>query len=484
MQTPCYATMAPEELDREIAGLRARIEQIKADAPQLNMARGKPGKEQIELALPVLSSLDLEAGLTASDGTDCTNYGCLMGLPEVRSFFGELLGAPARQVFVGGVSSLTLMHDVLAHGMIKGFSGCEPWVIQMKERSLKWICLVPGYDRHFAITEYFGFEMIPVELGPDGPDVAELARLVDDPDVKGLWCVPVYSNPSGCVYSDAVIQGLAELKPAAPDFRILWDNAYVVHHLYNGGGAGESGSGTDSADASGNAGSGTGSTGQQDSAPDTSAASTILDCCRDAGNPDLVLAFCSTSKVTIPGAGVAAMACSEGNMAELEPHLDVQTIGHDKINQLRHINFLKDRAGLDALMRQHARHLRPRFELVERRLHEAFDGTGIARWTTPHGGYFVMFWSLPGCARRIVQLAQDCGVTLTGAGLTWPYARDPHDSDIRIAPTFPSLDELDRALAVFCTCVKLVTAEHIRGQAAGSGAGTAASVSGAEAQQA
>lgn len=430
-----YETLEAAELDAQIAQLEEEVGQIKARGLALNMARGKPSSEQLDLSLPMLDVVGSASDLHAADGTDCRNYGVLMGIPEARGLFGQIMGAPAEQVFIGGESSLTLMYDAVSHAMTHGVMGGEPWMLQMaraKEQggSLKWICLVPGYDRHFAITEAFGFELVAVPLRQDGPDMDRVEQLVADPTVKGMWCVPKYSNPSGVTYSDEVVSRIAALRPAAPDFRVFWDNAYCEHHLYE----------------------------EHDELAD------ILAACEAAGNPDLVYEFCSTSKMTLPGSGVSALATSRDNLADLKATLTVQMIGHDKINQLRHVRFFGDVEGLRAHMQAHARILRPRFELVERCLTEGLGELGVASWSHPRGGYFVSFDGPEGSAKAIVRLADECGVKLTAAGSTWPHGQDPHDSNIRIAPSFPSLEELDQALAAFVTCVKLVSARLARQQ--------------------
>ena len=424
-----YAAMDDERLAAEVAALQADVDAIRARGLALNMARGKPSPEQLELSLPMLDVLTSESDLTASDGTDCRNYGCLMGIPECRELFGQILGVPAGRVFVGGESSLTLMYDTVSHAMTHGVCGGEPWMLQMaaaKQRgeTLKWLCFVPGYDRHFAITASFGFELVPVPLTETGPDMDAVRELVADPTVKGMWCVPKYSNPSGVTYSDETVRAIAALAPAAPDFRVFWDNAYCEHHLYD----------------------------EHDELLN------VFDACEAVGNPDLVYAFCSTSKMTLPGSGVSALATSPANLADLAGTLTVQMIGHDKVNQLRHVRYLGSLAGLREHMRAQAAILRPRFELVQRRLSEGLGGLGVARWSNPRGGYFVSYDGLPGTAKAVVALAAECGVKLTGAGSTWPGGRDPHDANIRIAPSFPTLEELDCALTAFVACVKLVSA--------------------------
>lgn len=428
MPSSYYESLQTAELDAEIARLEEEVAAIKARGLSLNMARGKPCAEQLELSRPMLEVLDAASDL-CDGGVDCRNYGCLEGIPSARALFGEVLGVPADNVLIGGESSLTLMYDALSHAMVKGVCGAEPLMLQMQHGPLGWICLTPGYDRHFGITEQFGFDLRAVPLAPDGPDMDAVEELVSDPAVKGMWCVPKYSNPSGVTYSDETVRRIARLKPAAPDFRIYWDNAYCEHDLY----------------------------------PERLARPlNIFDELHAAGNDDLVYAFCSTSKMTFPGAGVSAMAASEANLADLLSEYTHRMIGHDKLNQLRHVRYLRNLDGLRAHMARQAEVLRPRFELVARRLEEGLGDLGIARWTNPDGGYFVSFDGPCGSAKAIVARCRECGVSLTGAGATWPYGNDPSDSNIRIAPSFPSLDELDAALGVFVTCVKLVSAELVR----------------------
>ena len=419
-----YESLAQDELDRCIAALEEEVAQIKARGLKLNMARGKPSGEQLDLSLPMLDVLGSSDALV-EDGLDCRNYGCLEGLSSCRELFGSVLGVPAANVFIGGESSLTLMYDAVSHAMVKGVCGAEPMLLQMQRAPLKWICLTPGYDRHFGIVEQFGFECVCVPLGQDGPDMDAVESLVADPQVKGIWCVPKYSNPTGCVYSDEVVARIAALRPAAPDFRVYWDNAYCEHDLY----------------------------------PEQPAhLANVFELAQAAGNPDLVYAFCSTSKVTFAGDGVSAMAASAANLADLKAEWKHRMIGHDKVNQLRHVRFLRDLEGLRAHMARQAAVLRPRFELVEKRLSEGLGELGVAAWTRPRGGYFVSFDGPQGSARAIVELCATCGVTLTAAGATYPGGRDPLDRNIRIAPSYPSLPELDEALGVFVTCTKLVAA--------------------------
>ena len=419
-----YESLSDAELAGQIADLEERVAQVKAQGLKLNMARGKPSPEQLDLSRPMLDALPADADLV-DDGVNCANYGCLEGIPSCRKLFGDILGVPADNVFIGGESSLTLMYDAVSHAMVKGVCGAEPMLLQMQRRPLKWICLVPGYDRHFGIVSQFGFECVCVPLGESGPDMDAVEALVADPDVKGMWCVPKYSNPTGCTYSDEVVERIARLAPAAPDFRVYWDNAYCEHFLYPEG---------------------------------TAPLANVFDLCAKAGNPDLVYQFCSTSKITFPGAGVSAMAASDANLADLKSEYRHRMIGHDKLNQLRHVRFLRDVEGLRAHMAKQADILRPRFALVERRFTEGLGGLGVASWTHPRGGYFVSFDGPEGSAKAVFDLCTECGVTLTGAGANYPGGVDPKDSNIRIAPSFPTLPELDQALEVFVTCVKLVSA--------------------------
>ena len=425
---PRYAAMTKAELETELAAVRARYDEMVARGLSLNMARGKPSAAQLELSLPLLDALDATADLTAEDGTDCRNYGVLDGIPEAKRLMATLLDDEPENVIVLGNASLTAMYDAMVRYMLFGTQGNGPW---SRLPRVRWLCPVPGYDRHFAICEALGIEMIPVPMDEHGPDMDEVERLVAaDAAVKGIWCVPKYSNPTGVTYSDDVVRRLAAMDAAAPDFRIFWDNAYAVHHF--------------SADAA-----------EQDTVLD------IATACREAGNPDRYLKFGSTSKITFPGAGVAAVAASPANVAEIKRHMSAQAIGHDKLNQLRHARFLDEGAGLAAHMARHGELMAPKFDLVCRRLDEELGEAGIATWTNPRGGYFVSFEGPEGTARRIVKLAKEAGVTMTGAGATWPYGDDPADSNIRIAPSLPPLEELDAAMDVFCCCVKLAALERL-----------------------
>ena len=422
-----YDEMGSDELQALHEALLAEFEEARAAGLDLNMARGKPGSEQLDLVMPMLDVLDSRASFLAEDGTDVRNYGGLAGLPEARRLMGSLVGAAPEQTVVGGNSSLTLMHDTVARGMTHGFAGQKPWG---RQDGVAFICPSPGYDRHFSICERFGIRMVPVCMREDGPDMDAVEELVKNPQVKGMWCVPLYSNPQGFVYNAETVRRIAALMPAAPDFRVFWDNAYCVHHL-------------------------------ADSASEQAHIPNILDECARAGNPDLVFEFCSTSKVTFPGAGISAFISSEANVAEALAAMSAQSISADKVNQLRHVRFLKDADGVAALMRAHAAKLRPRFELVEQALADKLGAAGAGSWTRPKGGYFISFQAPKGCAREIVARCAEVGVKLTAAGATWPYGDDPDDSNIRIAPSFPSLAELEQAVGVFTLCVRLVFIEHL-----------------------
>ena len=425
---PAYAEMGTEELETLKHGLEREYVEIQAKGLSLNMARGKPGSDQLDLSMPLLTAVTTAEDCRAEDGTDCRNYGVLDGLPEAKRFMAAMLDDEPENVIVGGNSSLSLMYEAVARCWNFGTLGSEPWC---RLEQVKWLCPVPGYDRHFGVTEAFGIQMIPVPMTEEGPDMDEVERLVrDDASVKGIWCVPKYANPNGVTYSDEIVRRLASMPCAAEDFRIFWDNAYCVHHLYD-------------------------DVAEQDQLLDIGAA------CREAGNPHRPFKFASTSKVTHPGAGISALAASPENVAEIKKRLGVGTIGYDKINQLRHVRFLKDAEGLAAHMSKHAAILRPKFELVLTKLDEGLSEVGGCSWSHPRGGYFVSFDAPEGTAKRIVQLAKEAGVTMTGAGATWPYKHDPHDSNIRIAPTLPPLDELDAAMDVFVCCAKLAYTEKL-----------------------
>ncbi|MDO4491032.1 MAG: aminotransferase class I/II-fold pyridoxal phosphate-dependent enzyme [Lachnospiraceae bacterium] len=421
-----YTEMTKDELLTLKAALEEQFKTEEAKGLSLNMARGKPGKAQLELAMPMLDVLTSESDMNTILGNDTRNYGDLDGIGECRRLMAEMMDVEKDNVIVCGNSSLNIMYDTVARSMSFGVNGSTPWC---KLDKVKFLCPVPGYDRHFKITEQFGIEMINVPLGIDGPDMDMVEEYVNnDPAVKGIWCVPKYSNPTGISYSDETVRRFAALKPAAEDFRIYWDNAYCMHHLYD---------------------------------DDQDQILNILTECAKAGNPDMVYVFSSTSKISFPGSGVAAIASSLNNIDHILKLMTVQTIGHDKINQLRHVRFFKDLDGLKAHMKKHGDILRPKFEAVVKTLEAELGGLGIGSWVAPKGGYFISFNSLPGCAKRIVALCKELGVVMTGAGATYPYGKDPEDSNIRIAPSFPSPEEMEMASAVFVLCVKLATVEKL-----------------------
>lgn len=419
-----YTEMTKDELLQEKTALEAEYEKIKGLGLSLDMSRGKPGADQLDLSLPMLDVLKSDSEMKSESGLDVRNYACLDGIPEAKALIAGMVGAKPEQAIVYGNSSLNIMYDQVSRAFIFGICGNTPWC---KLDKVKFLCPVPGYDRHFKITEFFGIEMINIPLNSDGPDMDMVEEYVNnDPAVKGIWCVPKYSNPTGIVYSDEVVKRFAALKPAAEDFRIFWDNAYCIHHLYKDKHA---------------------------------EILNILEECEKAGNPDMVYMFASTSKITFPGSGVAALATSTTNVEFIKKQLTVQTIGHDKINQLRHTRFFKNIDGLKAHMDKHADILRPKFEAVLNEFDKELDGLEIGTWIKPVGGYFISFDALPGCAKRIVDLCKEAGVVLTGAGATFPYGKDPQDSNIRIAPSFPSVEEMEAASKIFVLCVKLASVE-------------------------
>lgn len=425
-----YQEMSKEELTQELTALKAEYEKIKGMGLALDMSRGKPGADQLDLSMGMLDVLDSKTALKSENGTDLRNYGVLDGIPEAKKLMADVIGTKPENVIIYGNSSLNIMYDQVARAEMFGICGNTPWC---KLDKVKFLCPVPGYDRHFAITETFGIEMINIPMTENGPDMDLVEKYVNnDETVKGIWCVPKYSNPQGYTYSKETVERFARLKPAAPDFRIYWDNAYSIHHLYDD---------------------------NQDFLEE------ILAECAKAGNPDLVYKFTSTSKVSFPGSGIAAVAASKANLEDFRQYMQIQTIGHDKLNQLRHVRFFKDLEGLHAHMRKHADIIRPKFELVLETLERELCGLGIGEWTKPHGGYFISFDSMEGCAKSIVEKAKEAGVVMTGAGATYPYGKDPKDSNIRIAPTFPSLEELKKAAEVFVLCVKLASVEKLLAQA-------------------
>ena len=421
-----YAELTKEELKILKAQLKVQYKDYQGKGLSLNMARGKPCTEQLDLSMGMMDVLSSSDDLTCEDGTDCRNYGVLDGIKEAKELIGDMMENPIDSIIIYGNSSLNVMYDTISRSMTHGVMGSIPWC---KLDKVKFLCPVPGYDRHFAITQYFGIEMINVPMTPTGPDMDMVEELVaSDEAIKGIWCVPKYSNPQGISYSDDTVRRFARLKPAARDFRIYWDNAYGVHHLYD---------------------------------RDQDHLIEILAECKRAGNPDLVYKFASTSKISFPGSGIAAIATSPNNMEDIKKQLVIQTIGHDKVNQLRHVRFFGDIHGLVEHMRLHADILRPKFEIVTGTLESRLGGLGIGTWTTPKGGYFISFDSLDGCAKEIVAKAKKAGVVMTGAGATYPYGKDPHDSNIRIAPTYPSLEDLGTAMKIFTLCVKLVSIDKL-----------------------
>ena len=421
-----YSQLSKEELSKLKTELEANYNEKKALNLQLDMSRGKPGTSQLDVSMGIMDTLSSKSSLLASDGTDCRNYGGLDGIPEARQLMAEMMGTIPEHVIVFGNASLTIMYDAISRSYTHGVLGSAPWC---KLDSIKFLCPVPGYDRHFAITERFGIEMINIPMTDDGPDMDMVEQLVSsDAAIKGIWCVPKSSNPQGICYSDETVRRFANLKPLAEDFRIYWDNAYAIHHLY------------------------------EDNQPE------ILDIiseCEKAGNPNMVYEFASTSKVSFSGAGIAALATSLENLEDVKKQLSIQTIGYDKLNQLRHARFFKNLDGLKEHMKKHANEMRPKFEIVLDILDKELSGTGIGTWKKPLGGYFISFDSLEGCAKKIVEKCKEAGVTLTNAGATFPYGNDPKDTNIRIAPSFPTPDEMAQATELFVLCVKLVSIEKL-----------------------
>lgn len=416
-----YLLMSKEDLLAEQVKLQTAYDEYVSKGLKLDMSRGKPDSSQLDLSLGLMT---VDAYID-EDGVDTRNYGNLEGCPESRRFFADMLGAKVEETFVGGNSSLQLMYNAIDYGYKMGFDGCTPWKDCEK---IKFLCPAPGYDRHFRITEAFGFELLLVPMTPDGPDMDVVEELVKDEAVKGIWCIPVYSNPDGYVYSSETVDRMAKMETAAQDFRVFWDNAYLVHHL----------------------------TDQHLTCPN------ILDECRKHGNENRPIMFCSTSKITFAGAGVGALAASKQNTNAIGQFMFAMTIGFDKVNQLRHVRFLKQVGGVAAQMDRHAEIIRPKFEIVLNILNKNLTGCGeIATWTTPMGGYFISFNTMDGCAKRVVELCKNAGVVLTGAGAAFPYGIDPNDRHIRIAPTFPPLSELEIAAELLTTATRLATVEKL-----------------------
>ena len=419
-----YRDWTKAELAAEKTAVTAHFDDLKAQALKLNMARGKPGKEQLDLVSDILTVLQTPEDCQV-DGIDARNYGELTGLPSAKALWADILGCKPEECFIGGNASLTLMYDTISkaytHGLLHSRT---PWC---KLDTVKWLCPSPGYDRHFKVTESFGFELITVPMTPTGPDMDMVEELVKDSAVKGMWCVPKYSNPDGIIYSDETIDRIAHLRPAAPDFTLMWDNAYCIHEF------------------------------EGEFVPFRD----ILTLCREAGNPDMVFEFASTSKVTLPGAGVSVMAASVANQKYMEKLISIQTISYDKVNALRHVRYLKDKAHTLELMQKHAKILAPKFHCVLDSLDREIAPLGIAQWERPKGGYFISVNTAPGLAKRTLALCREAGVVMTGAGATFPYGVDPQDSNIRIAPSLPPVRELEQAMDVFCTSLKLAALEQL-----------------------
>jgi len=418
-----YRDMTPAERHAEYVSVKAHYDELKNLNLSLDMSRGRPGRAQLDKIADILHCLDSEDCI--SDGKDMRNYGILAGAPAAQRLWADILGCRPEEVFVGGNASLQLMYDLIAKAHSFGLLHSEkPWC---REEGLKWLCPAPGYDRHFAITELFGIEMITVKMTPEGPDMDAVEELIKDPKVKGMWTVPKYSNPDGIIYSDEVIRRIANMKPAAPDFTLIWDNAYVIHEF----------------------------DGDYVPFPD------IISLCREAGNPDMVYEFASTSKITLPGSGISCMAASVDNQKYLQKLIGVQIISYDKVNQMRHVKYLQNKEHALEIMKRHAEVLKPRFDAVLKALEEEIRPAGIGHWETPKGGYFISLYTLPGLAKRTVALTKEAGVILTGAGATFPYGKDPEDSNIRIAPSLPPTAELEQAIEVLCTALKLAALEQL-----------------------
>ncbi len=421
-----YKELGKEELLELKAELEAKYKEFQEKNLKLDMSRGKPSIEQLDLTMDMMDIFNSHSDMMSENGIDCRNYGGLDGIPEAKRLMQEIMEVGDEEIIIYGNASLNIMYDTVSRSMTHGVMGSTPWC---KLDKVKFLCPAPGYDRHFAICEFFGIEMITVPMTPNGPDMDMVEKLVsEDEAIKGIWCVPKYSNPQGYVYSDETIIRFANLKPAAKDFRIFWDNAYCVHHLYF------------------------------DNPIE------ILDIvreCKKAGNPDMVYKFASTSKISFSGAGIAALVASKANIDDIKTQLTIQTIGYDKINQLRHARFFKNKAGVLEHMKKHAAIMRPKFEAVLDVLETELSGLEIGEWTKPKGGYFISFDSMEGCAKTIVGMMKDAGVIMTGAGATFPYGKDPKDSNIRIAPSFPSAEELALAAQVFTVCVKLASVNKL-----------------------
>lgn len=421
-----YRELSREELLELKSSLEAKYQEFQSKNLKLDMSRGKPSIEQLDLTMEMMDVLNSHSDLTSEDGLDCRNYGGLDGIPEAKRLMQEIMEVGDEEIIIYGNASLNIMYDTVSRSMTHGVMGHTPWC---KLDKVKFLCPAPGYDRHFSICEFFGIEMITVPMTPDGPDMDIVEKLVsEDEAIKGIWCVPKYSNPQGYVYSDETVVRFANLKPAAKDFRIFWDNAYCVHHLYF---------------------------------DNPIEILDIVSECKKAGNPDMVYKFASTSKISFSGAGIAALVASKANIDDIKKQLAIQTIGYDKINQLRHARFFKNKAGVLEHMKKHAAIMRPKFEAVLNVLETELGGLEIGEWTKPRGGYFISFDSMEGCAKTIVAMMKEAGVVMTNAGATFPYGKDPKDSNIRIAPSFPSPEELELAAQVFTICVKLASVNKL-----------------------
>ncbi len=419
--------MNPAELKNMYEEAKTQYDHYCTQKLSLNMTRGKPCRDQLDLVSGLLETLSPEDEFELANGDDIRNYGGWNGLPEMRAIFGELMGIPAGNIVLGNNSSLQMMYDAVSQGFTHGYSDCKPW---SQQENIKFLCPAPGYDRHFAVTEFFGFELIPIQMLETGPDMDEIERLVEaDESIKGCWCVPKYGNPTGLTFSDETVRRFAKLKPAAKDFRLFWDNAYCVHHL------------SDTPDMLLN----------------------LYDECLQNGTEDQVFYFASTSKISLPGAGVAAMGMSDNNLKEIQKRLSFQTIGPDKVNQLRHVKYFKNADGIYKVMEQHREILAPKFQLVQWKFAEELGELGIAHWNEPNGGYFINLDVMEGCASRVVELCKNAGVVLTAAGSAFPYGKDAKDTNIRIAPTFPPMNELNQAVQVLCTAIKMAAAEKLLG---------------------
>ena len=421
-----YAELSKTELEELLVQLKAEYKKMQAKDLRLDMSRGKPSLEQLDLSMGLMDVLNSDSDLRCEDGTDCRNYGVLDGIKEAKELMGDMMEVPYDHLIIYGNSSLNIMYDTISRSYTHGVMGNTPWC---KLDKVKFICVVPGYDRHFGVTEYFGIENVCVPMLETGPDMDLVEKLVStDESIKGIWCVPKYSNPTGNSYCDETVRRFARLKPAAKDFRIYWDNAYTIHHLYD---------------------------------LDQDHLIEILAECKRAGNPDMVYKFASTSKVSFPGSGIAAIASSLNNLEDIKKQLKNQTIGHDKVNQLRHVRYFKNIHGMVEHMKKHADSLRPKFEAVESILEKELGGLGIAKWTNPKGGYFISFDTMDGCAKDVVDACKKAGVVMTPAGATYPGGKDPHDRNIRIAPSFPPAEDMKTAAQLLALCTKLVSVKKL-----------------------